>query len=416
MPRRTIKATSRKAAKLPLIFISHDSRDADLAEAFSRLLSSVSAGALKSFRSSDRKGAQGIEYGKQWYLEIESKLKSASDVVCLLTQRSVDRPWILYEAGIAKGKSKRPVLIIALGVPVELASTGPFAQFQNSDDHEDSLMKLVTQLVRKVPGLDPDNNTIKKQVRAFKKQASKALAKITEFKTSKENMPETLQKLKNHWERYAALYPEQQHPERFKLYSFCGITDIQESDEASADADLEDIYYLWADAGAGSLIQARILRDGGKRTEIRFDNKEGAHPSNVAFRIRGRNLVYNESGFRILKFLARIPAAVEEGDLRKVQLGIRIIDALKTHWIYSYLEGYRALVVDYNDKEQWAEHTIDLSGRRWKVFETDGNALYHAEKPDFSMILAVVVEVGKRNAGRSGSGKGVVELKDFSVE
>lgn len=415
MPNRKIKAT-KKPVKQHLVFISHDTRDAELAEAFSKLLHVVSAGALKSFRSSDRKGPQGIDYGKPWYPEIVKNLKSASDVVCLLTQRSVDRPWILYEAGIAKGKSRRPVLIIALGVPVELASTGPFAQFQNSDDEEDSLMKLVTQLVRKVPGLDPDHNTIRKQVRAFKKRATKALAKITESKASKENMPETLQKLKKHWEHYAALYPEQQHPERFKLYSFCGITDSQELVEAPADADLEDVYYLWADAGAGSLIQARVLRDGSKRTEIRFDNKEGAHPSNVAFRIKGRNLVYKEGGFSTLKFLARIPAAVEEGDLRKVQLGIRIIDALKTHWICSYLEGYRALVVDYNDTEQWVEHTIDLSGGKWKVFETDGNALYHGGKPDFSMILAVVIEVGKRNAGRSGSGKGVVELKDFTLE
>jgi hypothetical protein len=92
-----------------LVFISHDSRDAELAEAFSKLLSSVSAGVLKSFRSSDRKGSQGIEYGTEWYLELMKKLSTASDVVCLLTQRSVERPWILYEAGVAKGKLGTPV-------------------------------------------------------------------------------------------------------------------------------------------------------------------------------------------------------------------------------------------------------------------------------------------------------------------
>jgi len=47
----------------PLVFISHDTRDAELAEEFSNLLKSASAGGLKSFRSSDRKGTQGIEYG-----------------------------------------------------------------------------------------------------------------------------------------------------------------------------------------------------------------------------------------------------------------------------------------------------------------------------------------------------------------
>jgi hypothetical protein len=43
----------------PLIFISHDSRDAELAAAFSELLGSVSSGMLESFRSSDKKGTEG---------------------------------------------------------------------------------------------------------------------------------------------------------------------------------------------------------------------------------------------------------------------------------------------------------------------------------------------------------------------
>src|SRR5690349_9096002 len=90
--------------KQSLVFISHDTRDAEIAEAFSKLLSSVSAGVLKSFRSSDRKGTQGIEYGVEWFPEIMKKLDEASDIVCLLTQTSVERPWILYEAGVAKGK------------------------------------------------------------------------------------------------------------------------------------------------------------------------------------------------------------------------------------------------------------------------------------------------------------------------
>ncbi len=54
--------------KRPLVIISHDTRDAELAEEFSNLLKSASAGALKSFRSSDKKGTQGIEYGQNGYL------------------------------------------------------------------------------------------------------------------------------------------------------------------------------------------------------------------------------------------------------------------------------------------------------------------------------------------------------------
>ena len=64
-------------AEKPLIFISHDSRDAALAEAFAKLLTNVSAGVLKSFRSSDRKGRQGIEYGVEWYPELMKQLENA---------------------------------------------------------------------------------------------------------------------------------------------------------------------------------------------------------------------------------------------------------------------------------------------------------------------------------------------------
>lgn len=131
--------SEKSVSRNSLIFISHDTRDAPIAEAFSSLLKSVSAGVLKSFRSSDKKGNQGIEFGVEWYPEIMKKLESASDVVCLLTPNSVNRPWILYEAGVAKGKLETPVHGIALGIALNLASSGPFAQFQNSDDSEESL-------------------------------------------------------------------------------------------------------------------------------------------------------------------------------------------------------------------------------------------------------------------------------------
>lgn len=164
-----------KSSETPLIFISHDTRDASLAEAFSKLLKSVSAGMLKSFRSSDKKSAEGIEFGDEWYKTLMSKLDTASDVVCLLTERSLDRPWILYEAGVAKGKLGTPVHGLALGVPLTRASTGPFYQFQNSDDTEESLSKLVRQLCNRVSGLEPDVDVVKTQVHVFKSTVTDVL-------------------------------------------------------------------------------------------------------------------------------------------------------------------------------------------------------------------------------------------------
>jgi hypothetical protein len=174
------QATEQKSIKSssPLIFISHDSRDAELAEAFSELLGSVSSGMLESFRSSDKKGTEGIEFGDDWYKRVMLKLGDASDVVCLLTERSLERPWILYEAGVAKGKSDTSVFGIALGIPLNSVGVGPFYRFENCDDDEDSLTKLVMQLTSRVPKLKPHGNVVKTQVQTFKATADKILSSL----------------------------------------------------------------------------------------------------------------------------------------------------------------------------------------------------------------------------------------------
>jgi hypothetical protein len=156
-----------KKPSRPLIFISHDHRDAPLAEAFGNLLGDASGGFLKSFRSSDRKGGAGIEFGAEWYSEIMSKINDATDVVALLTPRSIDRPWILYEAGVAKGKLDKPVFGVVVGVSFEKATRGPFAQFQNSADDADSLTKLVLQLIRRNSEAEPRDEAVRREVNVF---------------------------------------------------------------------------------------------------------------------------------------------------------------------------------------------------------------------------------------------------------
>jgi hypothetical protein len=88
---------------------------------------------------------------------------------------SLHRPWILFEAGMAKGKLETPILGVALGVSLTYASSGPFAQFQNCEDDEVSLTKLVRQLIGRIPNSDPDDDTIKSQVSKFKASVAKIL-------------------------------------------------------------------------------------------------------------------------------------------------------------------------------------------------------------------------------------------------
>lgn len=167
------------SASTPLVFISHDARDAELAEAFSKLLKSVSAGMIKTFRSSDKTGSEGIDFGEEWYRRLMTQLQATSDVVCLFTERSLDRPWILFEAGVAKGKLNTPVLGVALGVPLSSVTAGPFYQFMNMDDSEPDLTKLVNQLAKKVPNLELDGDVVRAQVAAFKKTEADILKSLS---------------------------------------------------------------------------------------------------------------------------------------------------------------------------------------------------------------------------------------------
>lgn len=163
----------------PLIFISHDSRDAELAKAFSTLLSDVSLGILECFISSDISSFQGIEYGREWFSEIICKLNQTSDCICLLTEKSINKPWILFEAGVAKGKSEDTrVFGVAIGIELRKVNTGPFGQFQNSADDEDSLIKLVIELVKsRIPLAKPKLPKVRKEVQIFIRRKNKFLTK-----------------------------------------------------------------------------------------------------------------------------------------------------------------------------------------------------------------------------------------------
>ena len=131
-----------------------------------------------------------IEYGSEWYPNLMKNLNKASDVVCLLTPRSIGRPWILYEAGVAKGKLNTPVYGVALGISLDKVISGPFAQFQNSDDDEEALTGLVMQLLKRIPNSEPDTDVVKTQVKEFKIKAKEIYKKLGEDKD--ENKTKTI--------------------------------------------------------------------------------------------------------------------------------------------------------------------------------------------------------------------------------
>lgn len=79
---------------------------------------------------------------------------------------------------MAKGKLDTPILGVALGIELKDAASGPFAQFKNCSDDEDSLTKLVFQLVNRIPNSEPDKATIKFQVGKFRQAISEIMKKL----------------------------------------------------------------------------------------------------------------------------------------------------------------------------------------------------------------------------------------------
>ena len=117
----------------------------ELAEAFSKLLKSVSAGMIKTFRSSDKKGAEGIDFGDEWYKRLMAMLQSTSDVVCLFTERSLDRPWILFEAGALSKKLKAAETRVCTYLhALEYASVNPpLSMFQHTLANKEDTRRLI---------------------------------------------------------------------------------------------------------------------------------------------------------------------------------------------------------------------------------------------------------------------------------
>jgi hypothetical protein len=107
--------------------------------------------------------------------------------VALLTPTSVGRPWILYEAGVAKGKLDKRVFGVVIGMPMQDAIQGPFNQFQNCAGDENTLTDLVLQLIRRNSDNDPREEAVRRQVKAFLENVAKIpSAKVDSSKEPKD--------------------------------------------------------------------------------------------------------------------------------------------------------------------------------------------------------------------------------------
>jgi hypothetical protein len=162
-------------------FISHHKEDKSKAIALRELLIKVTR--IENHFCSSNPGS--IKYGDEWYKKIIEELANSNYIICLLTKKSYNQPWILYEAGIAKGKDEtKKIISLLFDIQGSKIITSPFNinQYCIDDESDENLFALMKQIYE---DFQPDVNklckpieeSIKRDIQEFKEKIQKEESK-----------------------------------------------------------------------------------------------------------------------------------------------------------------------------------------------------------------------------------------------
>ncbi|MBC9786174.1 DUF4071 domain-containing protein [Heliobacterium chlorum] len=112
------------------VFISHSHDEKDIALAWQTLLDHISQGAIEVWLSSDTKPTGGMKIGAEWRDNIYNKLSSADFVIAVISPKSIERPWIIWECGVASGTNKERGIIPVVYSMSLSDFEGPLSSYQ----------------------------------------------------------------------------------------------------------------------------------------------------------------------------------------------------------------------------------------------------------------------------------------------
>ncbi len=173
------------------------------------------------------------------------------------------------------------------------------------------------------------------------------------------------------------------------------------------------VFRLWADSAYENGISATLgTSDGVDLIRIRFTNLPGSLPGDVTIRPLGLKAIAVGKDQRFLAFDIRAPTqgrGNKEPDQggKALAIAIRLVDGRATQWCYQTRDTRHSFTIAVSDS--WTSVYVDLMSG-WARFDADGNHYYSADHPDFSVIAAIVIEVGTVGAPRPGPGMGELEI------
>jgi hypothetical protein len=157
------------------VFISHDARDCKLAKLFCKLVEGASQELIRTFCSS-RDG--DLKCGQEWYNGIMNNIGKSNAIVCLLTKNSVRKPWILFEAGLSKGKFPERY-IRGLSIDIKVKQNNPFNNFQIYNCEKERVMKLMEELISELTDYKITNKDV---VKIIEKHTNQFLRNVEQEK------------------------------------------------------------------------------------------------------------------------------------------------------------------------------------------------------------------------------------------
>ena len=98
------------------IFISHITEETQIAKVFKDWLESTLLGQYEVFVSSD---SRSIQAGEKWLEQIEMALEKAKVMLILFSKRSIDSPWINFEAGCVWTRKTAILPIVHSGLSLD---------------------------------------------------------------------------------------------------------------------------------------------------------------------------------------------------------------------------------------------------------------------------------------------------------
>lgn len=98
------------------IFISHCVDDAEIARLVSNKLKKLSLYQIHTWYSSSDSWGEGFTPGDVWFTRICDEITNSKALIVILTPNSINRPWIYFESGIAKGCPSNRVVPLCVGI------------------------------------------------------------------------------------------------------------------------------------------------------------------------------------------------------------------------------------------------------------------------------------------------------------